>query len=190
MTLSRVARSVALLIVAVAAAVAPPGLEPEERISTSPPWLWPVAAPQIVDGFVRPPHPYGPGHRGVDIVGADDGVRAPAAGVVAFSGMVAGRAVVTIDHGDGLITTLEPVRTEHEVGASVRRGQAVGTVATGGHTTPGAVHLGVRRDGEYINPMLLLGGVPRAVLLPCCQDLAALTREGAPADRPRSGGLP
>ena len=29
-------------------------------------------------------------------------------------------------------------------------------------------------DGfEYINPLLLLGGVPRAVLLPCCEPIAA-----------------
>ncbi len=174
---------------AAAAAVAPPGPEPRERISTSPVWLWPVTAPQLVQEFIRPPHPYGPGHRGVDVVGADGEVRAPAAGVIAFSGMVAGRAVVTIDHGGGLVTTLEPVRSDHGVGAPVRRGEAVGTLATGGHTTPGAVHLGVRRDGEYINPMLLLDGVPRAVLLPCCQEPVALMPAGAPADRPRSDEL-
>ncbi|WP_275934957.1 hypothetical protein [Microbacterium testaceum] len=44
----------------------------------------------------------------------------------------------------------------------------MGGVATGGHTGPGTVHFGVRLDGEYINPLRLLGGVPRAVLLPCC----------------------
>ncbi len=82
--------------------------------------------------------------------------------------MVAGRPVVTIDHGDGLVTTLEPVTTELAVGDAVSRGSPVGGVATGGHTGPGTVHFGVRLDGEYINPLRLLGGVPRAVLLPCC----------------------
>ena len=48
------------------------------------------------------------------------------------------------------------------------RGEAVGELAFGGHTAPGAVHFGVRYEGEYINPLVLLGGVPRAVLLPCC----------------------
>ena len=50
----------------------------------------------------------------------------------------------------------------------MRRGDEVGVVALGGHTAAGALHFGVRLDGEYINPLLLLGGVPRAVLLPCC----------------------
>mgnify|MGYP001116210698 CR=1 FL=1 len=44
----------------------------------------------------------------------------------------------------------------------------VGTVDVGGHTPAGAVHFGVREDGVYINPLLLLGGVERAILLPCC----------------------
>ena len=38
---------------------------------------------------------------------------------------------------------------------------------SGGHTPAGAVHVGVRWNGVYINPMLLFGGVERAVLLPC-----------------------
>ncbi len=186
---SRVTRSVALIVVAVAAALAPPGPEPHERDQGGQVWFWPVDEPRLAHGFIRPPHPYGPGHRGIDVVGANDGVRAPAAGVIAFSGMVAGRPVITIDHGDGLVTTLEPVQGEHQAGVAVRRGQSVGTVATGGHTAPGSVHLGVRRNGEYINPMLLLGGVPRAVLLPCCQAPAAVTPGDAPADRQRSDVL-
>ena len=53
-------------------------------------------------------------------------------------------------------------------GAAVARGAAVGTIGIGGHAAPGVLHFGVRLEGEYINPLLLLGGVPRAVLLPCC----------------------
>ena len=41
-------------------------------------------------------------------------------------------------------------------------------LAAGGHAAPGLLHFGVRLDGEYINPLILLGGVPRAILLPCC----------------------
>lgn len=184
---SRVIRSAVLVLVAVAASLAPPGPEPREPDQGGQIWLWPVEEPRLMHGFIRPPHPYGPGHRGIDVVGADADVRAPAAGVIAFVGMVAGRPVITIDHGDGLVTTLEPVLGEQAAGAAVHRGQAVGTVAAGGHTAPGAMHLGVRRNGEYINPMLLLGGVPRAVLLPCCQPLSAVTPGDAPADRRRSG---
>ncbi|MEV8238945.1 M23 family metallopeptidase [Microbacterium testaceum] len=130
-------------------------------------WVWPVDEVQLIRRYEAPAHAYGPGHRGVDLA-ADSSVRAPAAGRVAFAGMVAGRPVVTIDHGDGLVTTLEPVTTDLAVGDAISRGSPVGGVATGGHTGPGTVHFGVRLDGEYINPLRLLGGVPRAVLLPCC----------------------
>ena len=66
------------------------------------------------------------------------------------------------------MTTLEPVESELAVGAVVERGQEVAGLELGGHTPPGALHFGVRKDGEYINPMALLGEVPHAVLLPCC----------------------
>lgn len=132
-------------------------------------WRWPVAPLRVVAPFVAPAHEYGPGHRGIDLAAAFGApVAAPAPGVVAFVGSVAGRGVVTIDHGDGLVTTLEPVNGSVAIGDAVSAGDVVGTVDAGGHTEAGAVHFGVRRHGAYINPMLLLGEVPRAVLLPCC----------------------
>lgn len=130
-------------------------------------WVWPVEAVQVVRPFAAPPHPYAAGHRGLDLGGVDR-VRSPARGTVAFAGSVAGRPVVTIDHGDGLVTTLEPVTTTLRAGEAVARGDPVGTVAAGGHAPVGAVHFGVRWNGEYVNPLRLLGGVPRAILLPCC----------------------
>lgn len=139
------------------------------RIRTSEPWRWPVSQDvRVVRPFAAPPHRYGAGHRGVDL-GADQGpVLAPASGVIAFAGVVVDRPLLTIDHGDGLVTTLEPVATELRVGDEVAVGQQLGEVASGGHAAAGAVHFGVRLHGEYINPLLLLAGVPRAVLLPCC----------------------
>jgi murein DD-endopeptidase MepM/ murein hydrolase activator NlpD len=132
-------------------------------------WVWPLERWRLARAYVAPPHRYGPGHRGVDLAPVGPGVvRAPAPGVVAFSGPVAGRGILTIDHGDGLVTTLEPVDSELRPGDAVAQGAPVAVVALGGHSEPGLVHFGVRRHGEYINPMLLLGGVPRAVLLPCC----------------------
>lgn len=132
-------------------------------------WVWPVHPVLVVEPYVAPAHPYGPGHRGVDLrpLGST-ALRSPASGVVAFRGAVAGRAVLTIDHGDGLVTTFEPVDSPLAAGTLVERGEIVGTVSLGGHAAPGTVHFGVRLFGEYINPLLLLGGVPRAVLLPCC----------------------
>lgn len=144
----------------------------DARVVTAEPWRWPVTAPFRIDRpFLAPAHAYGPGHRGIDLLPASDEVRAPAGGVVAYAGDVAGRGIVTIDHGEGLVTTLEPVDPAVGAGAVVAAGDTVGTIATGGHTAPGRLHLGVRLGGEYINPLLLLGGLPRAVLLPCCAPL-------------------
>lgn len=132
-------------------------------------WVWPAAAFRLSRAYIAPPHEYGPGHRGIDLAPiGSTAVRAPADGVVAFAGSVAGRGVLTIDHGAGLVTTLEPVETTLVPGEAVRRGEEVAALAAGGHAAPGDLHFGVRLDGTYINPMLLLGGVPRAVLLPCC----------------------
>lgn len=132
-------------------------------------WVWPAERFRIERKYIAPAHAYGPGHRGIDLDlrgGVD--VRSPADGVVAFVGAVAGRGVLTIDHGGGLVTTLEPVVGELVPGTRVQRGEAVATLALGGHAAAGRLHFGVRLNGDYINPLLLLGGVPRAVLLPCC----------------------
>ncbi|MBD3751382.1 MAG: M23 family metallopeptidase [Micrococcales bacterium] len=132
-------------------------------------WIWPVSGFRILTAYVAPAHRYGPGHRGVDLaLFGIRTVRSPAAGVVQFSGRVVDRDLITIDHGNGLVTTLEPVTSPLSRGDRVARGDEVGVVSEGGHTPVGAVHFGVRWQGEYINPLVLLGGVPRAVLLPCC----------------------
>lgn len=134
-----------------------------------PGWIWPTDEVRILQPYQAPAHRYGAGHRGIDLavpVGTE--VRAPAAGVIAFSGRVVDRHLVTIDHGNGLVTTLEPVVGTAAVGVRVAAGDPVGHVDVGGHAEPGSVHFGVREHGEYLNPMLLLGEVPRAVLLPCC----------------------
>ncbi|GAA3904530.1 hypothetical protein GCM10022382_09370 [Microbacterium invictum] len=132
-------------------------------------WQWPLDSFRLVLPYEAPAHRYGPGHRGVDLLPAGtDELRAPATGVVAFSGTVVDRAVMTIDHGNGLVTTLEPVRDAPVAGTFVAAGDPVGHIGAGGHAPPGTVHFGVRREGEYINPMLLFEAVPRAVLLPCC----------------------
>lgn len=144
----------------------------EDDVTTLPgiePWTWPVEPFRLHRPYEAPAHEYGPGHRGIDLVAVGSAtVVAPAEGVVAFSGAVAGRGILTIDHGDELVSTLEPVESDLSPGTVVGRGEPVASLSTGGHSDPGALHLGVRLEGEYINPLLLLGGVPRAVLLPCC----------------------
>ena len=137
--------------------------------AAAPSWVWPVHPVRIVAAYIAPAHRYGPGHRGIDLAAVDRAeVRAPAEGVIAFSGDIAGRGVITIDHDGGLVTTLEPVDSAVAVGQRVDRGQRIGVTSVGGHAPPGTIHFGVRLDGEYVNPLLLFGALPRAVLLPCC----------------------
>lgn len=94
-------------------------------------------------------------------------MRAPADGVVAYRGALVDRLPLTIDHGDGIVSTFEPLDSDLDPGSFVRASDEIGTVATVGYTPNGSPHIGVRLDGEYINPMLLFGDVPRAILLPC-----------------------
>lgn len=131
-------------------------------------WAWPIAAPHpIARPFVAPATPYAAGHRGIDIRAAEGSeVRAPADGVVHFAGVVVDRPVLSISHGGGVLSSYEPVRSSLQEGDPVRRGQVIGTLEPG-HCGDGAcLHLGVRVDGEYVSPLLFLGGQPRAVLLP------------------------
>ncbi|MFS0852221.1 M23 family metallopeptidase [Microbacterium sp. 179-I 3D4 NHS] len=133
-------------------------------------WRWPLDGPRtVVEPFRAPAHAYGAGHRGIDLAASSGRpVRAPAAGVVAFCGVVVDRPVLTIEHAGGLVSTFEPVESPLRAGDPVAAGEEIGTVASGGHATIGHLHLGVRVDGEYINPLLLFGAVERAILLPCC----------------------
>lgn len=137
-----------------------------------PRWQWPVEAPQeVVEPYRAPAHRYGAGHRGIDLraeVGSD--VHAPADGVVVFRGVVVDRPVLTIEHAGELVSSYEPLASDLAPGTAVSVGDVIGTVAVGGHAVAGTLHVGVRVRGEYVNPMLLFGDVPRAVLLPCCGD--------------------
>jgi len=132
---------------------------------TAPPWSWPVAGPRaVLRPFVAPAEPWSPGHRGVDLAAESEVLYAPAAGTVRFAGWVVDRPVLSIDHGP-VISSYEPVTSPLRAGEPVAAGQPIGTVLAG-HCDARCVHLGTRVDGEYRNPLLWLGGVPRAVLLP------------------------
>lgn len=139
----------------------------------APPWQWPLPPPhQVIAPFDAPEHRYAPGHRGIDIAAPAAGaaVRAVAPGTVRFSGMVAGRGVVSVAHPDGLISTYEPVAGTISAGEQVEAGTELGTLVGGSGLShcPGAVclHLGARRGEDYMDPMLLLGGRGPSVLLP------------------------
>lgn len=146
-----------------AAAAAGPGAPPG-----SGPWTWPLPGrPPVLRPFQPPPGPYAPGHRGVDL-GAAIGtpVRAAGAGVVGFSGRIAGRGVVTVLHG-ALRTTYEPVTAVVHAGQPVTLGQQIGWLAAPtGHCGPGVscLHWGLLRGSVYLNPLSLLGPIPVRLL--------------------------
>jgi len=120
---------------------------------------WPLTGtPALLRGFEPPRTRYGPGHRGVDLATeAGDPVLASRAGTVAFAGTVAGRGVVSIDHGS-LRTTYEPVESQVVVGQRVSTGQPIGRVGAGGHCGTRCLHWGLRQGAAYLDPLSLAGG--------------------------------
>ncbi|WP_431221007.1 murein hydrolase activator EnvC family protein [Leifsonia xyli] len=130
-------------------------------------WTWPLASHILVAPYAAPSTRYAAGHRGIDLAAtAGTEVVAPDDAVVRFSGVVVDRPVLTLDHGGGVLSSYEPVASELRPGSVAARGAAVGVVASGGHCEARCLHLGVRVDGEYVSPLLFLGRVPPAVLLP------------------------
>ena len=130
-------------------------------------WSWPVSgAHAVARPYLAPAGPYGPGHRGVDIRAPDGAsVLAPADGVVHFAGFVVDRPVLSLGHAGGVLSSFEPVQTTLVAGDRVSRGQVIGTLLPG-HCVSACLHLGARVDGEYVNPLLFLGGVGWSVLYP------------------------
>jgi murein DD-endopeptidase MepM/ murein hydrolase activator NlpD len=157
------------------AAAGPPAPPPPAAQSPAPPttpeadgrvpglWL-PVAGP-VVRGFEASAGPYGPGHRGIDL-GAEAGapVTAPAAGRVTFAGPVAGRRWVSVLVAPGVVTTVGPLLDPAvAAGARVRARAPLGRLAAG---HGGAVHLSLRVDGSYVDPLPWLVDRPRPRLVP------------------------
>ncbi|MEX0834465.1 MAG: peptidoglycan DD-metalloendopeptidase family protein, partial [Nitriliruptor sp.] len=125
----------------------------------------------VLRGFADPEHAYAPGHRGVDLA-ADHGapVASAAAGEVTFAGTVAGRRWVTVAHADGVRTSYGHLAAVHvATGTAVARGQVLGA-ATGSNgddplrPEPG-LHWSARRGEVYLDPLSLLGGLPRPTLV-------------------------
>lgn len=134
-------------------------------------WAWPLEPrPAVVRQFEAPERPWLSGHRGVDLGTARGApIRAPQVGTVVFSGWVVDRPVVTIDHGDGLRSSFEPVVGTLPVGAAVAKGQELGTLAAyeSGHCSPAdCLHWGVRAGDEYVDPLAFIEDRRPSVLLP------------------------
>ena len=150
------------------------------------PGLWMPVTGAVVRGFDVRAGPFGPGHRGIDIsapVGAT--VLAPAAGTIGFAGPVAGTTWVSLVVAPGVRVTLGPLLDPitagrvpsraplGRVGPGHRAGSGEGAVPTEGAGTEGAgmglgaiLHLSVRVDGVYVDPLAYLIDRPRPRLAP------------------------
>ena len=129
-------------------------------------WLPPLGAPlRISEHFDLSNGPYGAGHRGVDLSAAQGQVVAsPARGTVAFSGTVVDRPTLSVRIDEHTVFSIEPVLSDLKPGEAVARGQPLGTIDTGGHCDSECLHLGVRVNGQYVNPLRFFRGRP--ILVP------------------------
>lgn len=122
--------------------------------------VWPLRpTPEVVAGFDPPDAPWGSGHRGADLLGSPgQAVHAALAGTVSFAGVLAGRGVVVVAHGDTR-TTYEPVETTVPVGHGIGRGEVIGHLqAVASHCPPRAcLHWGWLRGPTYLDPLDLVG---------------------------------
>ena len=126
-------------------------------------WSWPLRG-DVLRPYSLGPDPYAAGqHRGVDVAGsAGEAVRAPAAGIVSFVGVVPSSGRTVTIQTDGYAVSLTHLgETTVAKGATVAEGDAVGVAGQSGEVewpTP-YVHLGIRvssaADG-YIDPATLL----------------------------------
>lgn len=114
-----------------------------------------VAPPgPVLNPFQPPATAYGRGHRGVDFaVAVGQPVVAPIDGVVSFAGRINDRGVVSIRNGSMLVS-LEPIDATVRLGEPVAVGQRIGVTGNGGHCALRCIHLGLRINGVYSDPLM------------------------------------
>jgi murein DD-endopeptidase MepM/ murein hydrolase activator NlpD len=132
-------------------------------------FVWPLAPiPAVLRQYEQPRTQWSSGHRGVDLSAAVGQVVVSAGdGVVSFSGVIAGRGVITVRHSGGLRTTYEPVDQRLASATVVHRGDPIGMISSAsGHCAPiTCLHWGAIVGQFYRDPLSLLG-LGRPILLP------------------------
>lgn len=159
-TVGCVAAAFALTVVAGAASAAASPTEITLRA--------PLDPFRLVVPFTAPASRWGAGHRGIDLAShLGQQVHAPANGVITFAGVVVDRPVVSISHSAGFVISVEPVESSLAVGVTVATGDVVGRIAQGlSHCRPQCLHLGIRQHSTYVDPLDMLDGFGRVLLLP------------------------
>jgi hypothetical protein len=129
---------------------------------STPRWRSSVIQPvRLQNTFLAPKTLWGSGHRGIDLLTTDGAVvLSPAAGTVVFSGLVATKPVVAIQHG-AIRSAFEPACGVVPVGTEVASGQLVATVCGQGYQSHCApqlcLHESARTDAGYLSPQYLMG---------------------------------
>jgi murein DD-endopeptidase MepM/ murein hydrolase activator NlpD len=137
---------VALAVIATCAAIAP-------AVATGGGCLLPPVDAPVIRPFASPPCPWCAGHRGLTYaVPSGSLVRAAAAGLVTFSGVVVGVRYVVVRHGDVLLATYGGLASSPlSAGDAVAAGSVVGRSGT-------ELYFGLRTAPDvYIDPAPLLG---------------------------------
>ncbi|MBP7928563.1 MAG: M23 family metallopeptidase [Acidimicrobiia bacterium] len=122
---------------------------------------WSAVSGTIVKDFDPPVTRFGRGHRGIKVdVGAGAPIRATQAGVIRFVGSVAGTPWVSVQLGDGTISTFGGA-----VGVGFNPGDSVSPGDVVAQAQSAIIHVGLRSGEDYLDPIGLLGGVPGRVRL-------------------------
>ena len=146
----------------------PLGLSPSQAMTQELPLTMPLALLQPQDTlnhYLAPMTEYGEGHRGIDLpVLLGDPVLSPATGQISFSGKVGYRNVVSIQFGNSLTASVEPVCSDLPEGTNVVMGETIGTVCEPDieylwHCTETCLHFGTRTEAGYFSPLAMIGGL-------------------------------
>lgn len=115
--------------------------------------------------YLSPMTEYGSGHRGIDLP-ADIGteVLSPATGIISFIGKVGYRNLISVEFGNSLTASLEPVCSEVSEGTAVTVGELIGVVCEPDpeyvwHCSSICLHFGTRTEEGYFSPLALIGGL-------------------------------
>jgi hypothetical protein len=97
---------------------------------------------------------------------------APADGLITVSRVIVNRGVLALRHGSGLVSEFEPACSDLDEGSEVRKGEQIAWVCQADETysqhcpDDACIHFSVRREGKYLSPLVLIGGLNPSRLLP------------------------